>query len=61
MLASHELEPELLTAKTVHQFFADRRERFVGIVEYALNKKVVRDVDEANLSGGEEGPQAFAR
>lgn len=61
VLASHDLEPELLTAKTAHQFFADRRERFVGIVEYALNKKVVRDVDEANLSGGEEGPQAFAR
>ena len=61
VLASHDLDPELLTAKTAHQFFADRRERFVGIVEYALNKQVVRDVDEANLSGGEEGPQAFAR
>lgn len=60
VLASHELEPELLTSKTAYQFFADRRERFVGIVEYALDKAVIRDVDEANLSGGEEGPQAFA-
>ncbi len=60
VLASHELQPELLTSKSAYQFFADRRERFVGIVEYALNKAVIRDVDEANLSGGEEGPQAFA-
>ncbi|MCG7229004.1 DUF262 domain-containing protein [Corynebacterium minutissimum] len=60
VLASHELQPELLTSKTAYQFFADRRERFVGIVEYALDKAVIRDVDEANLSGGEEGPQAFA-
>ncbi|PZP00174.1 MAG: hypothetical protein DI609_06840 [Corynebacterium urealyticum] len=61
VLASHDLDPELLTSKTAYQFFADRRERFVGMVEYALDKAVVRDVDEANLSGGEEGPQAFAR
>lgn len=61
VLASHDLDPELLTSKTAYQFFADRRERFVGLVEYALDKAVVRDVDEANLSGGEEGPQAFAR
>lgn len=60
VLASHELQPELLTSKTAYQFFANRRERFVGIVEYALDKAVIRDVDEANLSGGEEGPQAFA-
>ena len=60
VLASHELQPELLTSKSAYQFFADRRERFVGIVEYALDKAVIRDVDEANLSGGEEGPQAFA-
>lgn len=60
VLGSHDLQPSLLTSTTAHQFFADRRERFVGIVEYALNKSVVRDVDEANLSGGEEGPQAFA-
>ncbi|MDO5031472.1 DUF262 domain-containing protein [Corynebacterium sp.] len=61
VLASHELDPELLTASKAAQFFQDRRSRFVGIVEYALDKPVIRDVDEANLAGGEEGPEAFAR
>ena len=61
VLSSHELDIDLFRSTRAQEFFIDRRERFVGIVEYALDKKVIRDVDEANLSGGEEGPQAFAR
>lgn len=61
VLASHDLDPELLHAAKAEEFFIDRRERFVGIVEHALGKSVIRDVDEEDLAGGEEGPQAFAR
>ncbi|MGX1739582.1 GmrSD restriction endonuclease domain-containing protein [Corynebacterium flavescens] len=61
VLESHDLDPELLHAAKAEEFFIDRRERFVGIVEHALGKPVIRDVDEEDLAGGEEGPQAFAR
>lgn len=61
VLSSHELNIDLFRSTKAEQFFVDRRERFVGIVEYALDKEVIRDVDEANLSGGEEGPRAFGR
>ena len=61
VLSSHELDIDLFRSTRAQKFFIDRRERFVGIVEYALDKQVIRDVDEANLSGGEDGPQAFAR
>jgi len=52
---------DFLRASQPREFLADRRHRFLGIVEYALGKPVIRDVDEANLFGGEEGPQAFDR
>ena len=61
VLASHEMNLDFLRASQPREFLADRRHRFLGIVEYALGKPVIRDVDEANLFGGEEGPQAFDR
>ena len=61
VLASHDMNLDYLRASQPREFLADRRQRFLDIVEYALGKPVIRDVDEANLFGGEEGPQAFDR
>ncbi|SER80533.1 hypothetical protein CCYS_06485 [Corynebacterium cystitidis DSM 20524] len=43
VLATHELQPEHLFGTQCHEFFEDRRERFVGMVEYAMDKPVIRD------------------
>lgn len=45
VLASHELNVDLLHQADIAAFMRDRRERFVGMVEYAMNKPVVRDLD----------------
>ena len=44
VLASHELDPELLHGADFDGFIRDRRERFVGMVEHAMNKAVIRDL-----------------
>lgn len=59
LLASHEITPKLLHSCDALAFFADRRERILGMVEYALDKEVIRDVDDSDLRGGDEGPSAF--
>lgn len=43
MLSTHELEPEYLFTSNWQAFFADRRDRFVGMIEYAMNKPVTRE------------------
>lgn len=60
VLASHLLDPELLRRTSSDGFFIDRRARLCGMIEEAMGKDVIRDVDETNLGGGEEGPDAFA-
>ncbi|QGU04424.1 GmrSD restriction endonuclease domain-containing protein [Corynebacterium comes] len=59
VLATHELDPELLHRSDFHAFLRDRRVRFLGMVEHAMGKPVVRDVDDLDYSGGDEGPNAF--
>ncbi|RNE48348.1 GmrSD restriction endonuclease domain-containing protein [Corynebacterium alimapuense] len=59
VLSSHELNASLLYQGDVRNFLRDRRARFLGMVEYAMNKPVIRDVDDADYSGGDEGPNAF--
>ncbi|QGU07173.1 hypothetical protein COCCU_06145 [Corynebacterium occultum] len=59
VLASHELDPKLLHASDAEAFFADRRQRLLGLIEHAIGKPAIRDVDEADLSAGAEGPGAF--
>lgn len=54
VLATHELEPEHLFSTKCHEFFDDRRERFVGIVEYAMNKPVIRDGEFESPDQGEQ-------
>jgi len=46
VLSTHELEPEYLFTSNWQAYFIDRRDRLVGIIEYAMNKQVVRDVNE---------------
>ena len=43
MLDGHEMDPELLLASDWEGFVADRRERFVGIIEYAMDRAAERD------------------
>ena len=59
VLAGHFLDPELLHKAQVEEFFADRRQRLIDMVEYAMGKQATRDVVESDLHGGEEGPNAF--
>lgn len=59
VLATHELNTDLLYQSDFANFLRDRRSRYVGMVEYAMDKPVVRDVDDSDYTGGEEGPNAF--
>ena len=59
VLTSHLIDPELLYRGQAMEFFADRRDRLIGMVEYAMGSRAVRDVNESDLRGGEEGPNAF--
>nr|VDG63827.1 Uncharacterized conserved protein [Streptococcus thermophilus] len=43
LLATHEIEPEYLFTSNWQAFFADRRERLLGMIEYAMNKPAQRD------------------
>lgn len=61
VLATHNLDVEALHEARAADFFADRRSRLVKVIQHAIGKQVLRDVDEKNFSGGEEGPEAFAR
>lgn len=44
VLASHELNAELLHDADFDGFIRDRRERFVGMVEHAMGKNIIRDL-----------------
>lgn len=59
MLATHLLRAEYLHSSNAEAFFADRREKLLAMVEEAIGKPVVRDVDEEDLTGGLDGPDAF--
>ena len=45
VLESHEIDPELVRRDDPQEFWNDRRARFIGIIEYAMDKPVVRDMD----------------
>lgn len=45
VLSTHELEPEYLFRSQWREFFEDRRRRLVGMIEYAMDKKVIKDLD----------------
>lgn len=61
VLASHNVDVQLLRTARFADFLADRRRRFIGMVEHAMGKEVYRDVDEENYAAGVEGPEAFSR
>lgn len=60
VLSSHDLDVAALHRGDAQRFLTDRKERIIGMVEYAMDKPVIRDLDESDPLGGEEGPAAFA-
>lgn len=58
-LATHMMDPHLVLSANANEFFRDRRKRLISMIEEAIGGFAVMDVDEANLGGGEEGPDAF--
>ncbi|MDR7329183.1 GmrSD restriction endonuclease domain-containing protein [Corynebacterium guangdongense] len=61
VIASHEITPELLFRADARGFFEDRLQRMIGMVEHAMAKPVLRDVEGSDYTSGVEGPGAFAR
>lgn len=59
MLTTHLLRAEDLHSSDTAAFFSDRRSRFLQMIQEAIGKAVIRDVDENHLSGGTDGPDAF--
>ncbi|QDZ42422.1 DUF262 domain-containing protein [Corynebacterium sp. sy039] len=60
VLETHLLDPQSLFTDRAEEFFRDRRQRLTEMIEHAMGHPAVRDVDESDLSAGEEGPNAFA-
>lgn len=58
MLAGHEMDPDLLMASDWEGFIADRRTRFVGMIEYAMGRGAVRDWDAPDVQAHEECGEA---
>ena len=44
VIVGHEMCPQYLLASNWEAFEADRRSRFVGMIEYAMDKPVIRDI-----------------
>ncbi|UBI03015.1 hypothetical protein [Corynebacterium freneyi] len=59
IIASHQIAPELLRDEDFAGFFTDRRRRILTLVESAMGKTAQRDIDDTELLGGLEGPEAF--
>lgn len=59
IIASHQIDPELLRAEDFVSFFTDRRRRILALVESAMGKTAQRDIDDTELLGGLEGPDEF--
>lgn len=45
MIAGHEMDPELVLASNWEGFLEDRRSRFLGMIEYSMDREAVRDLD----------------
>lgn len=59
VLETHLITPELVLAANATEFFKDRRRRLLRMIEEAMGTQAHRDVDEGDLTAGEEGPGAF--
>ncbi|MBV7301100.1 DUF262 domain-containing protein [Corynebacterium sp. TAE3-ERU2] len=59
VLATSMLRPEYLHAAKAEEFFSDRRRQVVQAIEEAMGNEAIHDVDENDLRGGHEGPDAF--
>ena len=54
VLATHELEPDYLFTSNWQAYFVDRRDRLVGIIEYAMDKPVISDDAGDGVESGTE-------
>lgn len=55
MVAGHEMDPDLVLASNWEGFLEDRRTRFLGMIEYSMDREAVRDLD---ALGALEAPDA---
>lgn len=58
VIEGHEINPEHLLGSKWEAFLQDRRHRFTGLIEYAMDKPAVRDLDADAMPG--EGRDTFA-
>lgn len=60
MIGGHEMDPEKLLSSDWEGFVADRCERFLGMIEYAMDRPVVRDVEQIARpsSDAQQAPEA---
>ncbi|WKD61043.1 hypothetical protein CCICO_05035 [Corynebacterium ciconiae DSM 44920] len=61
VLSTSMLTPGYLHAAKAEEFFSDRRRRVLQAIEEAMGNEAIHDVDENDLRGGHEGPDAFQR
>lgn len=59
VLGSAMINPDYLHQSDAEAFFADRRQRLCRAISEAMGREVIHDVDENDLRGGQEGPDAF--
>lgn len=59
VVSGHLIDPKFLLSANAEEYFRDRRKQVVTMIEEAMGKEAIRDVDEDNLNSGAEGPDAF--
>lgn len=59
VVSGHLINPKFLLSADAPQYFTDRRQQMVTMIEQAMGKAAIRDVDEDDLHSGAEGPAAF--
>lgn len=59
VVSGHLINPKFLLSADAQQYFSDRRQQMVTMIEQAMGKAAIRDVDEDDLHSGAEGPAAF--
>ena len=50
VIEGHEMHPQYLLTSNWEAFEADRRNRFVGMIEYAMDKPVIRDLMQEDVA-----------
>lgn len=53
MIEGHEMNPDLLMSSNWEGFVEDRRQRFLGMIEYAMDRPAVRDLESLQPATGQ--------